>query len=199
MAKLVGNVLNDEKKGIIFRMLAEKGLFETGVHFGIDAQYANATAVKNKVYRIYQEVKKDPNKYFVSPDLCDAITAIVSARGVDKVAQPSLREKQEVQEAKDNDINELIMSGRVKAMKIVHRKLDMVGKSRKEIKAANLGQLVTAAAILFDKGQIVSGLATENVAVMAKVDGNMSPEAALEMVLKMREINVAEKDKSLTK
>lgn len=191
-------VLTDEKKGIIFRMLAEKPLYETGVSFGFDKQYATAIAVKNKVYRIYQEVKKDPERYMVSPDLCDTITSIVSNRSADKTAGPTLHEKQEVQADKENDINDLILTGRIKAMKLVHRKIDSM-QSRREVKAANLGQLVTAAAILFDKGQIVSGQATENIAMMAKIDSNLPPEQALELVLKMREVNVAEKEKDKKK
>jgi hypothetical protein len=190
--------LTDEKKGIIFRMLAEKPLFETGVAFGFDKQYATAVAVKNKVYRIYQEVKKDPEKYGLSLDLCDTITTIVSNRGAEKTLGPTLAEKQEAKAVAESDINELVLSGRVKAMKLVHKKLDMM-TTRKAVKDVSLPQLVTAAAILFDKGQIVSGQATENVALMAKIDSNMPPEQALDLIIKMREANVADKQKDQDK
>lgn len=174
-------------------MLAEKPLYETGVAFGLDKQYSTAVAVKNKVYRIYQEVKKDPEKYGLSPDLCDTIVTLVSNRGAEKAQGPSLYEQKEVQAAKEGDINDLILTGRVKAMKLVHKKLDMM-QTRKAVKDVSLPQLVTAAAILFDKGQIVSGQATENVALMAKIDGNIPPEQALDLIIKMREAHVADKE-----
>lgn len=188
--------ITDEKKGVMFRMLAEKPLYEVGVKFGLDKHYANAASVKNKMYRIYQEVRKDPDKYFVSPDLCATVVTIVSNRGKEIAPNNgSVREQTEQAEADANDVSSLVLTGRIKAFKLLHKKLDQAGKSRKGLDSISLAQLATVSAILFDKGQIVQGQATENVAVLAKIDTNMSPEQAMETILKMREINQASKEK----
>lgn len=189
-------VLTDEKKGIIFRALAEKPLYEVGVQFELDKHYANAVAVKNKVYRIYQEVLKSPEKYYVSPEVCDVVRGIVASRHTSIAGKPqvTLRETIEAKEAEDNDVTALVLSGRTKAFKLLHKKLDSVGRNKKALETVSLPQLATVAAILFDKGQIAQGMATENVAVMAKIDSNLTPEEALASVLRFREVNIIQKE-----
>ena len=192
--------LTDEKKGIIFRALAEKPLYETGVDFGLDKHYATAASVKSKMQRIYNEVQKNPDKYGVSQEIVDMVVGIVSNRnpqGSRKAHLPTLRETTEIQHADENDVSKLVLSGRSKAFQLLHKKLDAVGRNKKSLETVSLPQLATVAAILFDKGQIVQGQATENVAIMAKIDSNMKPEDALSAVLQMREANItAKEDKS---
>lgn len=193
--------LTDDKKGIMFRMLAEKPLYETGVAFELDKQYKTAVAVKAKMYRIYQEVQKNPDKYGLSQDLCDTVVQIVKGRTAEgkgfgaKFNAPTLREAHEAKVADENDVTKLVLSGRAKSFQLLHKKLDQVGRNKKSLESVSLPQLATVAAILFDKGQIVQGQATENVAILAKVDSNMSPEDALAAVLGMRESNIIAKEK----
>ena len=192
--------LTDEKKGIIFRMLAEKPLYETGVAFGFDKKYATAVAVKNKVHRIYQEVQKDPNRYMVSPDLCETVVGIVTNRnpkngGGREIAGMTHREVKEAKAADEQDITKLVLAGRAKAWTILHKKLDRVGRNKKALDELSLGTIGTIAGIMFDKGQIVQGQATENIAVMAKIDSNLTPEEAMKAVLNMREVNIIAKEK----
>ena len=71
----------------------------------------------------------------------------------------------------------------------------MLNKSRKALNQQSLPALTTAFAILFDKSQIIKGEATEHVAVMGKIDSDIKPEQAIDMVLKMREIDQASKAK----
>ena len=59
--------------------------------------------------------------------------------------------------------------------------------------------LATTVGILFDKGQIIQGEATENVAVLAKIKSDMSPEEMMDAVLKMREIHQVDKDRTKKK
>jgi hypothetical protein len=193
--------LTDEKKGIMFRMLAKKPLYEAGLEFGLDKHYAKAEAVKAKMHRIYQEVQKDPDRYGISQEVVDTIVGIVSNRSI-TVTNPSksgfssgamtLREKNEL--AENIEISDVVLSARDKTFKLLHKKLDQVGKNKKSLEAVSFSQLTTAAAILFDKGQIIQGQATENVAIMAKIDSNMSPEDALSAVLRMREANIIAKE-----
>lgn len=192
--------LTDEKKGIMFRMLAEKTLLETGIAFGLDKHYPKAAGVKARMSRIYQEVRKDPDRYLVSQDIVDMVSRIVSGRkqaGIGNLIHAdhaTLAEKREVQEAKADDITELVLTGRKKAFNLLHKKLDQVGRNKKTLGEVSLAQLTTTAAILFDKGQIVQGQATENVAVLAKIDSNMSPEDALAAVLRFRDKNILDKE-----
>lgn len=184
--------LTNEKKGFIFKMLAHKPFYETGIEFGFDKHYRDANSIKGAMYRIYTQVRAEPSKYGVSQETVDLVVDIVSKRSTANYL-PTLREQND---AKENiDIKELVLSGRQKAMILVHRKLEMIGKSKKKLNETNLGTLATVAAILFDKGQIIKGEATENVAVLGKIDTNMSPDQALDMVLKMRELNQAEKER----
>lgn len=191
--------LTDEKKGIIFRMLAEKPLYETGLSFGLDKYYPTATAVKSKVHRIYQEVQKHPDRYMISQDLVDTIVGIVSHRNPEgkgfNAHAPSLREVQEAKAADENDISKLVLAGRAKAFNLLHKKLDMVGRNKKSLGEVSLAQLTTTAAILFDKGQIVQGQATENISVLAKIDDNISPADAMKAILAMRDQNIIAKEK----
>lgn len=198
MSKTSVSVITDEKKGIMFRMLAEKPLYETGVEFGLDKQYSTAVAVKNRMYRLYQEVQKNPDRYGLSQDLCNTVVKIVSGRTAEgkgfNAHVPTLQEAQQAQIADDNDVTKLVLSGRAKAFKLLHKKLDVVGKTKKSLESVSLPQLATVAAILFDKGQIAQGQATENISVLAKIDANMSPADALAAVLRMREVNIIAKD-----
>lgn len=187
--------LTDEKKGVMFRMLAEKSLYETGVEFGLDKHYKDAAGVKNRMQRIYNEVRANPDRYFVSQDLVDTIAGIMANRNVTKKStQVTLREKREMAEADDHDVTKLVLSGRGKAFRLLHKKLDSVGRNKKSLETVSLPQLATVAAILFDKGQIVQGQATENIAVLAKIDNNMTPEEMLAATLRMREGNIIAKE-----
>lgn len=204
--------LTDEKKGIIFRALGKMPIYSVGVEFDFDKHYANSLGVKNAVYRIYQQVRKDPNKYGVSPEVCDSVVSSVSKRSASAPAEdivttgtsgvlphisetPTLREKTDVQKVDENDYTTLVLSNRTKAMSLVSKKLNTY-KTKKQIDSLKLSEIVTAAAILFDKGQIIQGQATENIAIMAKIDDNITPEDALNAILRMREGNMADKDKT---
>lgn len=197
MAKSL-NSITDEKKGLIFKMLAQMPLYEVGVEFGFDKQYKDATAVRNIVYRIYQQVLKDPEKFSVSKDVVEVVTSVVSNRSVAS-KESTLREKQDQAILDSRDIKEVVVKVRDQALDLVQRKMQLIGSSKKRLDEANISSLAQVFGIIFDKAQIVQGQATEHIAVLGKVDKDIKPDDAINMILKFREVNVADKDRKATK
>ena len=188
--------VTDDKKGLLFKMLAQKSLYDTGVELGFDKHYRDMASVKSAVYRIYQQVRKDPEKYGVNLETAKLVEDVVSSRSIAVTSvnnSPTLREQREALEKAD--IKELVLTGRQKALKLVHRKLDMIGSSKKRLAEANLSTLAQTFGIIFDKAQIIQGEATENVALLAKIDANLTPDQALEAILKLRETHQEDKDR----
>lgn len=182
----------EDNYGLVFKMLAEKTLYETGLEFQFDKKYKDSRAVKNAVYKIYQKVLVDPQKYAVLPETVDKVKLVISERAIVK-PQTTLREKMD--ENTNLDFKDLVLSGRKKAYSLLNLKMDSLLSKRKNLDEVSITALAQTFGILFDKGQIIQGEATENVALIAKIDTNMSPEDALASVLKIREINQADKDR----
>jgi len=159
--------------------------------------------MKSAVARIYNQVKNDPEKYFINQDtynrVLDAVeerktaglTPFKSNKPEDVVEEPiTIREKREI--INPDDIKGLILGGRNKAAKLIYEKLDRIGKSKKLLDNVSLGEMAKVVGILVDKGQILQGQSTENIAVLSKnIDSNLTPEEAIEAVLKMREMQQA--------
>ncbi len=185
-----------EKYPFIFKMLGEKTLYETGIEFGFDKKYKDARAVTNAVYNIYKKVLADPQKYVVTPKEVDKVKAIISQRSITP-QRTTLAEK--LDKEANPDFKDLVLSGRKKAFHLLNMKMDRVSRSPKALDEVNITALAQTFGILFDKAQIISGEATENIAVLAKIDKDMTSEQALASILKMREVNQVEKEKLRTK
>jgi len=199
----MGISLTDEKKGYIFTMCGDKTLAEVGFEFGLDKNYKTVATMKSAVARIYNQVKNDPDKYFINQNtynkVLDAVeerktaglTPFKSNKPEDVVEEPiTIREKREI--INPDDIKGLILGGRNKAAKLIYEKLDRIGKSKKLLDNVSLGEMAKVVGILVDKGQILQGQSTENIAVLSKnIDSNLTPEEAIEAVLKMREMQQA--------
>lgn len=185
--------LDDAKKGLLFKMLGNKTLYEVGVEFGFDKKYKDVRAVNNAVYRVYQQVKAEPSRFMITDDVVEIVVANVSNRNLGK-REGVLREKTEVLDKQD--IKELTISGRKKALDLLHMKMERLATSKKRLDEVPITSLAQTFGIIFDKAQIIQGMATENVAVLAKIDKDISPEEAIKLVLHMRDINNAEKEKN---
>mgnify|MGYP006921290687 CR=1 FL=1 len=190
-------VLTPEKKCDIFRMLGSKSIVETGLEFGFDKHYKDTTAVKNAVYKIYRQISQEPEKYPISPDVVEFVKGIMQTRSVSvrkPTDTPTLAEKNEG--LLNQDFKDILVQGRKKAFSLLNSKLDRIGSSKKRLDEVNISSLAQVFGILFDKAQIIQGEATENIAVLAKVDKDMSPEDALQAVLRSREANQLDKDRT---
>ncbi len=82
---------------------------------------------------------------------------------------------------------EIAKDTRNKAVQLLDKKLNMLNDDDEELKKVNMATLATVFGILFDKAQLAAGLATENIAIHAKIDINMNADAAMSELNKMRE------------
>lgn len=186
--------ITKDKYSFIFKMLETKTLYETGIEFGFDKHYKNARAVNNAVYNIYKKVLIDPAKYAVQTETVDKVKAIVSSRAI-STNRPDTTLAEKLDAEANPDFKELVLSGRKKAFQLLNMKMDRIARSKKGIDEVNITALAQTFGILFDKSQIIQGQATENIAVLAKIDKNMKSEDALSAILRMREDNNIEKDR----
>lgn len=185
--------LPDSKKGDIFRMLNHKSTYDTGIEFGFDKHFKDVTGVKNAVYRIYKAVVEDPQRYFVTPEVAQMVQEKMSTRSATVFEQKKLAEQKD--ELENVDFKSKLLQGRDSAFRILQSKMERVSSSKKRLDEVNLSTLAQTFGILFDKAQIIQGEATENVAVLAKIDKDMPPEDAIQAVLRARENNQADKDR----
>ncbi len=178
--------LSEETKAEIFKKLASKPTLEVGVEFGLDKFFKNTRAVRNKVYATYQQVRQNPDFYKVGPDVVALVEQAMSARAVEGSTSNAVVDDK-------TEIKEIVTNIRDKTFKLIDKKLDRVSKSRAKLDAISFKDLGIIACISFDKTQILKGESTENIAVLAKIDKNLSPEEMIALVLKNREINIIDK------
>lgn len=103
--------------------------------------------------------------------------------------EPGAKKKtgQEVRIISNQELMDLSRDSRNLAMQVVNKKLLALDNDPEQLAKINIATLATAFGILFDKHQLMNGLATENVAIHQKIDINMSSDKALEELNKMRE------------
>lgn len=190
--------LTDDKKSRIFLFCKDKNFTEVGFEFELDKKYKTVASMKTAVSKIYNEVKNDPLKFGLDYDRVNEIVDIVNTRQTQGLKTPSgeevsLREKQEI--LNPSDIKGLVMTSRNLAMSILHKKLSKISRSSRLSDDLDLSKLATVSAILIDKAQILQGQSTENIAILSKNIGDLTPEEALAHVLKTREVNMVDKEK----
>jgi len=189
--------LTDAQKKVLVKDLVANSFNQAGINAGLDKQYKNRSSLVSAVRKIYQEVKLNPEKFSVSVDIIELI-------------EKNLKERQSIMVGKTNDsiiakekkelskmtVNELVNENSKKSAVLLHKKLDMIGKSKRELASVGLGTLVTAYGITFDKSRIIAGESTENIAVLAKIKTeDMTPEEMMDIMLKKREANQVKETK----
>lgn len=183
----------NEKKAEIFKMLGHKTTYDTGLEFGFDKKYKDRKAISNAVSKIYRDVKQDPVKYGVEVQTAKVIEDAVSSRAISKGR--SMLSQSETRDIQSDDIKSIVTSVRNKSFLLIDEKLNMLAKSKKKLAAIPFQQLGTIAGIAFDKTRLLSGEATEHILAYSKIDKNMNPEEALQMVITQREQMVENKQK----
>lgn len=188
--------LTDDKKSRIFLFCKDKPFKEVGFEFELDKSYKTVASMVTAVSRIYNQVKNDPLKYNLDYDRVNEIVDIVNKRQTGGLVtnrdNTTLREKEEI--LNPTDIKGLVMGSRNLAMGILHKKLGKMSRSVKMMDDIKLSELATVSAILIDKAQILQGQSTENIAILSKNIGQLTPEEALAHVLKTREANMVDKE-----
>jgi hypothetical protein len=166
--------LTPEKKAAIATMLLKKSAYDVGIEFELDKYYKNSATMISTVSR----------------DLMVQVELAVKARTYKIEGQGErVTLRQLADEKKNKPIAEIALDNRSKASALLNIKLDDLLYNKKARAKVSIGEMAKVYGITFDKGQIVEGKATDHVAMMAKVEGNMSPSEAIDIVLKMREYN----------
>lgn len=173
----------------IFKRLAYKSALEVGLEYRLENHYKDNKAIRNAVTAIYNRVKQDPKKYGVQKETIQIVMDAMAHRSIKGARQELAKAEKEI----DGDIKEIVTGVRDKSWRLIDRKLTRASKSNKRLDAISFRDLGTLAGISFDKSQILMGQATEHVAMMGKIEGNPSAADMLDLVQKMREKNVAEK------
>lgn len=190
--------VNKELKAEIFLALKEKPIVEVGKQYGFDKRYPKKSSLVSFVYNIYNTVRKDPEKFGLLQKTVDEIVDKVSGRnaGISTTASSlrkiNINDEFYLADLEKKDIKELTLSNRDKVARLLRRKLDSLGN--KEIKEMKLSEFVNIYGMLFDKGQILQGQATENIAVLSKIEDGLSSKELLDALLQQRESTVSDKE-----
>ncbi len=182
--------ITDKQKISFYKSLVTLNYTEAGAAIGMDRSYKTNDSLRSAAYKVYKDIV--PEKLGISAEIVDMVKKSIEARKVS--GGRVITEGVNAGDLLDpEDTKGLVIGGRNKAAALLHKKMDRMSRSRKLLDAVSLSQLATTFGIMFDKAQIVQGQATENIAVLAKVDPNMTPEDALESLTKMREAVVSQK------
>lgn len=176
-----------QDKIAIFKTLAEKPLYEAGLDHQLDKILGDdKQKIKNRVYRIYNEVKNAPEKFQINQETVDLVVNVVSNRSTIPQSSNILPSNTLNGELRSGDINDLVLNSRDKLATLIDKKLDLIGSSKKKLEAESLTSLTKAFSMIFDKGQIIQGKATEHIGMVAKIDENINPDEALKMLIEGR-------------
>lgn len=86
-----------------------------------------------------------------------------------------------------NEMIELAKETRNTTLQILNKKLMMLNNDPEQLSKINLATLATAFGIMFDKNQLMDGMATQNINIHQKIDITMSSEDAIKELNKYRE------------
>ena len=176
--------LVEAQAGRIFLHLEDKSFAEVGYLFGLDRYLKNENSMRSAITRAYNLVLDNPMKYDIAEDKAAFIHGLVAARGIAKKSPETLREEKEIEKL---DISSLMLGARDLTAKLVRKKLEYLDRNPKALKEEKLKDLGWLAGVLFDKGQIIMGQATEHIAILSNVDAKMDPDEALAAILRMRD------------
>lgn len=167
-------------------------MLEVGLEFKLDQKYKDKKAIRNAVQGIYNKVKASPERYGISQEVVQLVADAAAHRNMVGTAKEINQTESQIE---GGTIKELITGVRDKSLRLLDIKLTRASKSKKALDAIPLQALSVVAGTMFDKAQILQGLATEHIAVMGKIDGNIDPKDALDLIQKLREKNVQENTK----
>lgn len=176
--------LIEAEAGRMFLHLEDKSNIEVAYLFGLDRYLKSEGSMRSGVTRAYNLVLDDPAHYDILPEKAAFIHGIVTSRILKKKDPETIREQEELAKM---DIGALMLSTRDIAAKLVRRKLDYLNEHPQALRDEKLKDLGWLLGVLFDKGQIIQGAATEHIAVMSNLPEHIDPDEALKAIMQMRE------------
>lgn len=181
--------IDDTTKKDFYLSLATKNYVDAAKAIGLDKRYTTENSLRTIAFKLFKSI--DPNTLGISNDAVQIVRAALDDRRAK--AHTEITDGSQPELLNPDDAKQLVIGGRNKAAILLHKKMDAISKSKRQLEDVTLSQLATTFGIFFDKSQILRGEATENIAVMAKVNPNMTPEESLEALLKMREVDQEQK------
>lgn len=94
---------------------------------------------------------------------------------------------QEIRKIDTKELIDLSKDTRNLAIQTLAKKLQEIYDDPEALAKINLATLATTFGILFDKTQLMNGMATQNIAIQAKLDVTMSSDKAIQELNRMRE------------
>ena len=197
--KIASPKLKEHEIAAMYRAMRDKTLSAVAQEFGLVEHYKGSKprAISFLHSGVYRKVSLDPAKYGVSEEFRKEVHDAISNRSVVKRNEEGLYFNNPT--TKNDESTNLITSLKDKVIKLAHMKVDRIMSSKKNVDEANMSTIFTSLGIIFDKSQIATGQATENIAMIAKVNQDMTAEEAMKIVLQKREQNQERFDRSKKK
>lgn len=185
-----GMALLEEQAGEIFRCLENKTYLETAYEFGLDRYYSSEDSMKSAITKAYNIALDNPSKFGLTMEEAAFIQGKIQGRNIGRKDPETVREAKEIAAL---DISTQINETRDLVAGLVRKKLEFLNRNPKALKEEKLKDLGWLLGVLFDKGQIVAGQATEHIAVMSNIPEHIDPAEAMKAIMKMREEQIAKK------
>lgn len=177
-----------EDKIKIYKACGSKSVLEVGYDWNLDKYLTNPRSIRNKINGIYLEVRNNPEIFKVSEEVMKMVELARSERTSAKRTDiQTVSEKNSVLEEKD--IKELVSSASKKSWILLHKKLDDLLKHPRLLRKQQLAPLAIMSGMTFDKGRLVMGESTENIAMKSKIDKDLGSKELLDILLKAKENN----------
>lgn len=178
-------VLTKEQEKQLFMDLAFKSYKQVGMDYGLHYYYKTDAKVRNVVLAIASKIRKAPELWGISEDAVDVVDEAAASRSIRK--NPAIKSMVAIQQESFKDKLDTM---RDQVAEMIMMKLDKYN-SKKTIEGISIRDLKDLLAVAIDKSRLMRGESTENVVKMSKIDtDNLSPEDALKVIMKARELMI---------
>lgn len=181
--------LTKEQEAEMFKGLVHKTYKEVGYDQGLHLMYpGNDSKVVSVVYNIIKKIMKAPELWGISYDTLSIVRDSLDKRNIKK--NPSLAADVAIAEESFKDKLDTM---RDTVAEIISKKLQKYN-TKKGIDDISIRDLKDLLAMAIDKGRLLRGESTENIIKLSRIDvDNMSPDEALRVVIKARDVLVESK------
>ena len=188
-AEPVKVVLTKEQEVQLFKSLVHKTYKEVGYEYGVHLMFpGNDIAVTSFVHRLADKIKKAPELWGLSEDAVEVIQEALDSRSIKN--NPAIRSDMALQEESFRD---RLDSMRDKTAELIFKKLKKFN-SPKGLEGVQLRDLKDLLVAVIDKSRLLRGESTENIKKLSPLNvEDMSPEDALKVVMKARDILIESK------
>lgn len=182
--------LTKEEEATIFKALVHKTGLELANEYNFGSIYKSDGAKRLAIHNIVKKITKSPELWDITPQVVELVKEALDARRIVHNPLQVFVKDREVMEFKDK--LEVI---RDQATQLLSKKLEVLGKG-KNIDQIKLSEIANVLSMAIDKLRLVRGESTENIVHFSKLDlDGVSPEKAMELVLKAREKVLESKNK----